>query len=104
MIDIIELQDGEDMIMRDSVVAKAGNVLSIQIGSLEYSSEFGVDLNYFMQSDFQFQNESFQAYCVTRLTESQVNVSDVITSVEALLEKYTYFVGEQNQAIGGLNI
>jgi hypothetical protein len=101
MLDIIEAIEGEDLTVADSIVAKAGNVLSIQLGALEYAQEFGVDFRYFLNSEFQFQNSSFQAYLVQRLTESQVNVSQVMTVLETLYAKYTYYVGDV-QTTGGL--
>lgn len=102
MLDIIEVSDGKDLVVMDSAVAKAGNVLSIQLGSLEYAPDFGVDLKYFLQSEFQFQNESFKAYCVQRLAESQINVSQVVELIQTLYAKYTYYVGDQKQSTGGL--
>jgi len=94
MRDIIDCPEGEDLVVMDSIVAKAGNVLSIQLGSLEYAPQFGVDLRFFLESDFIFQNESFKAYMIQRLTESQVNVSQVTEEIQSLFNKYTYFVGE----------
>ena len=94
MLDIVEINDGEDMVIRDAIVSKAGNVLSIQIGDLEYLPDFGIDFKYFLESDLQFQNESFKAYCVQRLVESQVNVSQVIETVETFLHRFTYVVGD----------
>ncbi len=101
MKDIIEVNDSEDLKVIDSVVAKAGNVLSIQLGSLEYAPDFGVDLRFFLQSDFQFMNESFKAYLVQRLTESQVNVAQVVDTVDSLFQKYTHYVGEIKTSSGG---
>ena len=102
MKDIIEVNDGEDLGVFDSIVAKAGNVLSVQLGDLEYAPDFGVDLRYFLTSDLQFQNQSFKAYLVQRLTESQVNVAQVIDTIESLFQKYTYYVGEIKKDSGGL--
>lgn len=101
MKDIIEVNDGEDLNVMDQIVAKAGNVLSIQLGDLEYAQSFGVDMRYFLETEFQIQNESFKAYLVQRLTESQVNVSQVIETVDTLFTKYTHFVGDA-QNPGGL--
>lgn len=102
MKDIIEVNDGQDLNVLDSIVAKAGNVLSIQLGSLEYAQEFGVDYKFFLQSDFQFQNDSFRAYLVQRLTEHQVNVAEVTQVVDSLSQQYTHFVGDVKQSSGGL--
>jgi hypothetical protein len=102
MMDIVEASDGEDLTLFDSVVSKAGNVLSVQLGDLEYAQDFGVDLTYFLTSDFQFQNESFKAYLVQRLTESQVNVSEILDEFETLFRQYTFYVGEIKTNSGGL--
>lgn len=102
MKDIIECNNGADLLVLDSVVAKAGNVLAIQLGSLEYAKDFGVDLTFFLTSEFQFQNDSFKAYLVQRLTESQVNVAEVIDTLDKLFETYAFTVGEPDPSSGGL--
>jgi len=102
MKDIIEVKMGEDLKVFDSVVAKAGNVLSIQLGDLEYAPGFGVDFKFFLESEFKFQNDSFKAYLVQRLAESQINVSEVLQTVDQLFQKYTYSVGDSRESNGGL--
>lgn len=102
MIDIVEINNGEDLKVYDSIVSKAGNVVSIQLGDLEYATTFGVDLEFFLTSEFQIQNTSFQAYIVQRLTESQVNVSQVLGTIESLVERYTYYVGDVKDLSGGM--
>lgn len=102
MRDIIESNDGEDLNIMDSIVAKSGNVLSVQLGDLEYAPDFGVDMRFFLTSEFQFQNASFKSYLVQRLTEHQVNVSDVIDTIETLFEKFTHYVGDNAQSNEGL--
>jgi hypothetical protein len=102
MMDIVELNEGEDMKVYDSIVSKAGNVLAVQIGALEYAQDFGVDLRFFLTTDFQLQTESFKAYLVQRLIEHQVNVAKVLDSVQTLVNKYNYLVGDTRQSNGGL--
>jgi hypothetical protein len=102
MLDIVKIEDGLDLGIADTAVMKAGNVLSIQLGSLEYAPGFGVDLRYFLQDSIQFQNESFKAYLVQRLTEHQVNVSEVIEVLDSLTSKYVFSVGDANQNAKGL--
>ncbi len=104
MLDIVGITDGEDLTVLDSVVGKASNVLSVQLGSLEYAPTFGVDLRFFLESEFQFQNESFKAYLVQRLTESQINVAKVTDVLEALFERLTFSVGDLSQKGKGLII
>ena len=42
MIDIVSVSD--DIGLFDSQISKAKNVLSTQLGSLEYEQDFGIDL------------------------------------------------------------
>ncbi len=104
MIDIIELNDGEDLGLTDTVVMKASNLCSVQLGSLEYAQSFGVDLNFFLSSEFQIQVESFRSYLVQRIVENQINVTEVITTINTFSHKYTYFVGDKGTNEEGLLI
>lgn len=96
MLDIAEVQNGQDLKLLNTAAPRAGNVLSIQIGSLEYAPTFGVDYKYFIESDFQFQNESFKAYLVQRITEHQINVAQVTDTLESIYSRITFSVGDAN--------
>lgn len=101
MLDIVEIpEDGRDMGIANSIVPKAGNVLSVQLGSLTYAPRFGVDLKYFLETPIRFQAESFKAYCVERLTQSQINVASVLTEIEALFQKNIFLVSENEETEG----
>lgn len=101
MIDIISSHNSQDIGVFDTQTARAANLLSIQLGSLEYAQDIGVDLEYFLDESFQFHNESFRAYLVQRLAESGVNVSSVMETIEALYTRFTFSVENTNQS-GGL--
>lgn len=101
MIDIVGVHDGSDLNLYDAQSPKGANVLSVQLGSLEYLPEFGVDLKFFIQEDFQIQNESFKSYLIQRLTESNVNVNAVIEVVESLIRRLTFVVGDTERETGG---
>lgn len=103
MLDIVEIPlDGRDLVIADSVVMKAANVLRTQLGSLEYAPTFGVDLKYFLESQFQIQNESFKAYLIQRLSQSFINVSDCRDTLDRLFASYTFFVDDAGETSGGL--
>lgn len=104
MLDIIEVNDGEDLTVFDSTAGKAANVVSTQLGTLEYAPTFGVDMKFFLESPLEFQNESFKAYLIQRLTEHQINVTGVTEVLEALLQRLTFFVGDLSQKGKGLVI
>lgn len=88
MIDIVSL--GSDIGLYDTQTSKAKNILSVQLGALEYAPDLGIDLEYFLSEDFRFQNESFKSYLIQRLANSGINVSSVIETIEALYTEYTF--------------
>lgn len=102
MNDINDTPNGSDMKISNTIVPKAANVLSVQIQSLEYAPDFGVDLKYFLNSEFEIQNESFKAYLVQRLSESQINVTSVLETIESLYSTYLFSVGDANANVEGL--
>lgn len=99
MIDITSITGG-DLVLVDTQVSKAGNVLRAQIGDLEYAPDFGIDLRFFLDPDFQFQNESFKSYLIQRLAEHNVSVAQVLETLETFYLKFTFEVGQQ-QDTGG---
>lgn len=84
---------GQDLSIVASDAPRAGNVLSIQLGDLEYAPTFGIDMRYFLESEFAIQTASFKAYTVQRLMESQVNVVSAISEVQTLFERINYGIG-----------
>lgn len=88
MIDIVDITS--DIQLQDTQVMRAKNILSTQLGSLEYAPDLGIDLNYFLSDGFQFQNESFKVYLINILAKDGINVVDVISTIDTLYEKYTF--------------
>lgn len=92
MIDIVSAEQGLDLGVANAVTPRAGNILSTQLGSLEYLPGFGIDIAYFLSEEFKFQNASFRAYCVRALANQGVNVASVVTVVESLMQQMTFNV------------
>lgn len=88
MIDIVSVN--EDLGLFDTQITRAQNILSVQVGSLEYEPDLGIDLKYFLSEDFIFQNESFRSYLIQVLANYAINVASVVETVDALSEKYTF--------------
>lgn len=84
MIDIVSANDGQDLGILDTLTPKAGNILSIQVGALEYAQDLGIDLKYFLSEDFEFQNDSFRAYLIQVLANRGINVTAITESLNAL--------------------
>ena len=88
MIDITSI--GTDLGLYDTQTERAKNILSVQVGSLEYAQDLGIDLKYFLSEDFRFQNESFKAYLIQTLANYSINVASLRESVEDLYNQYTF--------------
>lgn len=95
MIDIVSSNDGEDMGIYNTQVPKAGNILSVQLASLEYAGSIGIDLSYFLSEDFIFQNASFKSYLIQVLAENGINVTSVLDTVENLYSQYVIQVSPE---------
>ncbi len=98
MIDIVSANDGEDLGFFDTQTVRAANILSVQVGNLEYAQDLGIDLAYFLNEDFQFQNESFKAYLVQVLANKSINVSSVMETLENLFGVYTFNISADDKS------
>lgn len=102
MIDIFApASAGLDAGVIDTNVARSGNILSIQLGALEYAPDLGIDLEYFLSPDFSFQNESFKAYLIQVLASYSINVATITDTVENLYRQYTFNISPSDTD-GGL--
>ncbi len=91
--DIISFPNGADMQIAQNEAPRAANILSTQIDTLEYAPNMGIDLKYFLESEFRIQNASFKAYLVQRLLEQRINVVNVVDVIESLFTTYTFGIG-----------
>ena len=99
--DISGTTQGQDMRIYKTDTGRAGNILSVQLGALEYAPDFGIDLRYFLDNEFRFQNESFKAYLVQVLTSYGINVSSVSETVSDLFNTLQISVGESGSSREG---
>lgn len=88
MIDISSVSG--DLVLLDTQTARAGNILSVQEGSLIYAPTLGIDLKYFLSPDFRFQNSSFKSYLIQTLANYSINVASVGETMASLFQKYTF--------------
>lgn len=73
-----------DLNVANSQVPRAGNALMVQIGSLEYLPDWGIDLAYFLDENVKFQNAAFLTYLVQRLAELSINVAAAAETLNRL--------------------
>lgn len=100
MMDITGISGG-DLHIQEAQTSKAANVLQVQLGSLEYAPTFGIDLEFFIDPAYQFQNESFKSYLIQRLSEHHVNVNQVFDALERFYLQFTFEVGGGDAESGG---
>lgn len=86
--------EGLDLGIYDTPVPRAANILDVQFGSLEYAQTFGIDLAFFLSSDFKFQNASFKAYCIEVLASWGINVTELTDVVDRLSHQYIFEVSQ----------
>lgn len=79
-----------DMRIMETDIPKGTNILSIQLGSLEYQQDFGIDLDYFLNEKIKFQNESFKAYLTQRLAAYGVTVASLEDVAHNLYRDYIF--------------
>lgn len=94
MKDIVSFQTGFDLGIQDTIVPKAGNLLETQLGSLDFAPAFGVDLHYFLTSNFKFQPETFKSYLIGQMIQNQINVNEVSEVIDSLDRTFDWDVGD----------
>lgn len=105
MLDMRDPENGKDLYIANEATWKARNVLTTQIGEKAFLPEnFGLDLNFFLTSDYDLSMASFQSYAVKRLIAHRINVVQVITTIEPLLQKMAMAVGDQPRAEGFISL
>lgn len=102
MIDIIEVSAGPlgDINLYDTQTCRAANILSVQLGDLEYAQAMGIDLRYFLSENVKFQNESFKSYLVEVLANNGINVTSVLETLENLFSQYTINLSPEETTSG----
>lgn len=95
MIDIVTANDGQDLGIYDTQTMRAGNILSVQLGSLEYAQDFGIDLEYFLSEDVSFQNESFKSYLIEVLSNAGINVVSVDEVIQTFYTNLNINIGAE---------
>lgn len=101
MIDIVGVTNGELQVL-ETDTQRAKNILSVQLGTLEYAPELGIDLKYFLSEKFSFQNESFSAYLVQRLADFGLNVTSVTSEIQALCTRLGFKIYDSSSGSDSL--
>lgn len=84
----------------DTQVQRAANILDVQLGSLEYITDFGIDKRYFLSNSIQFQNDSFKSYLIQVLASNEINVASLIEVLNALDSDYNINLSPDDTSTG----
>jgi hypothetical protein len=101
MMDIVDFTP-KGMQTYDTQTPRAANILSVQLGALEYAQDIGIDLRYFLNANIKFQNDSFKAYLVQVLAGNGINVASVIEVLRPLSSEYDFNLSPQESTSSGL--
>lgn len=99
MIDIVDF-NSSGMQVYDTQTQQAANILSVQLGALEYAQDLGIDLRYFLDERIQFQDESFKGYLIQALAQRGINVASLTDLQQDLLEQYNINLSPQENSTG----
>lgn len=69
-------------------LGRASNLLSTQVGNVLYLNNFGIDLEFFLGDEFTFQNETFKAYLISKLSEASINVFEFKDVIKDFFNEY----------------
>ncbi len=61
---------------------KAINLLSVQLQDKNYAPDFGVDLDFFINSDYQISPVTFVTHLMKRLTDHSISVKQVQNQID----------------------
>lgn len=100
MIDIVSTTNGQDLGLYNTQTEVAKNTLSVQLGSLEYAPELGIDLAFFLSEGLSFQTESFKAYLIQVLAGRGINVASLVDLKQDLFNNFIFNLAPEENSTG----
>lgn len=68
---------------------KALNLLSVQLQDKNYAADFGIDLDFFINSEYQITPETFTTHIMKRLADYSISVNRVQRVVDDFVANIT---------------
>lgn len=94
----IYLGQNADLRTAETDVYKAENLLMVQIRTLYYVQDFGIDLIRFINPGVEIQVETFKAYTIDRLIANGIKVFSVQSTLDKFIRNLTYTIAEPTEA------
>lgn len=86
-----------DLVIVSSELPRAANLIDVQLGDLEYQPDWGVDLAYFLNPDYEIQAESFESYLLQRIAFWGMNVLDFVASQHKFTRDMIFRFGQPKE-------
>lgn len=83
-----------DFTFPEGEVSRAQNLFDVQIGTLYFLPEWGIDLDYFLNPDFKVQSQSFEAYLLQRLGAWEFNVINMKKQTKEFTQNLEFTFGK----------
>lgn len=80
-----------------SELPRAENLITTQLGDLQYQPDWGVDLAYFLDPDYTIQAEAFEAYLLQRIGFWGMNVLNFIAKQQKFIREMIFNFGEPKE-------
>ena len=97
MKDIQYDETQKDLVIVSSELPRAANLIDVQLGQLYYQPDWGVDLAYFLNPDYEIQAESFEAYLLQRIGFWGMNVINFAAKQGRFLREMSFNFGQPKE-------
>lgn len=87
----------KDLVLVSSELPRAANLIEVQLGCLYYQPDWGVDLEYFLNPDYEIQSESFEAYLLQRIGFWGMNVVNFIANQKPFIRQMVFSFGQSKE-------
>lgn len=96
--DIFYDENKNDLALLSSELPRAENLISVQLGSLYYQPDWGADLQYFLNPDYEIQAESFESYLLQQLGFWGMNVLSLVSHTGQFVRSMIFNFGRPKDA------
>lgn len=93
ILDISDVKNG-DIVYVNSTAPRAKNLFDVQIDSLTYLADWGIDINYFLNPDYKIETEAFKNYLIERLAYWNLTLVLFTESFSDFIDTWTFTLGQ----------
>lgn len=86
-------KQANDLEFVSSELSRAENLIGVQLGTLKYQPDWGVDLDYFLNPNYEIQAECFEAHLLQRIGFWGMNVLDFMHKQGSFMREMIFNFG-----------